>query len=102
MEMRDFQPFDERLARHIFVQVIKALEYCHSKGICHRDVKLENLLLNEAGMVKLIDFGIARKYKEGQLMDTVQIGTTGFAAPEQFENTQSDHRTDLFSLGAMM
>ncbi|QGS68911.1 protein kinase [Oceanobacillus sp. 143] len=49
--------------------------------------------------IKLIDFGIARRFQDNLLHDTVQVGTVGFAAPEQFEKKQTDSRTDLFSLG---
>ena len=57
-------------------------------------------MIDENDNVQLIDFGIARKYKEGKQTDTVPMGTAGFASPEQFDNLQTDGRTDLFSLGA--
>jgi serine/threonine protein kinase len=87
------------------VQICDLFQYIHherEEPIVYRDLKPSNVMIDEQDNVRLIDFGIARNYKEGQYSDTVQIGTVGFAAPEQFENTQSDHRTDLYSLGAMM
>ncbi|TDQ42219.1 serine/threonine protein kinase [Aureibacillus halotolerans] len=89
----------------IALQLCHVLHYLHTatgEPIIYRDLKPGNIMINPEGLVKLIDFGIAREYKEGQNQDTVQIGTVGFAAPEQFEDKQSDVRTDLFSLGAVM
>src|SRR5690606_37695350 len=54
------------------------------------------------GEIRFIDFGIARRYKEDQAEDTVLIGSAGFAAPEQYGGRQSDCRTDLYSLGAVL
>lgn len=87
------------------IQICDVLHYLHSQPnqpIIYRDLKPANVIINENDDIKLIDFGIARVYKTDQHEDTVQIGTIGFAAPEQFENVQTDERSDLFSLGAMM
>lgn len=87
------------------VQLCDLLDYLHNHKpfpIIYRDLKPGNIMLDDQDNIKLIDFGIARNYREGQEADTVQIGTIGFAAPEQFEKMQTDSRTDLFSLGAMM
>ncbi|NGP44440.1 serine/threonine protein kinase [Bacillaceae bacterium SIJ1] len=89
----------------IALQLCHVLDYLHhSNGepIIYRDLKPGNIMIDPQGLIKLIDFGIAREYKAGQTQDTVQIGTVGFAAPEQFEDKQTDERTDLFSLGAVM
>lgn len=87
------------------LQLCDVLHYLHRHQptpIIYRDIKPANVMIDEQDQVKLIDFGIARNYTRGKGSDTVQMGTVGFAAPEQFENKQTDHRTDLFSLGAMM
>ena len=60
--------FDERICRAIFRQSLDALEYLHSQGMCHRDLKLENIMLEKNGNVKLIDFGLAMKL-EGRYGD---------------------------------
>ncbi|MFD2630914.1 serine/threonine protein kinase [Oceanobacillus kapialis] len=89
----------------IGVQLCDVLYYLHTRTpqpIIYRDIKPGNILMKKSGQIKLIDFGISRKYQEKQMKDTVQIGTVGFAAPEQFEKRQTDHRTDLFSLGALL
>jgi len=87
------------------MQLCDILTYLHTltpHPVIYRDLKPGNLLLDAAGRVHLIDFGSARRYKPDGLLDTVQLGTTGFAAPEQFEQEQSDVRTDLYGLGALM
>ncbi|OMF38283.1 hypothetical protein BK133_01785 [Paenibacillus sp. FSL H8-0548] len=85
-------------------QLCSALNHLHScvPPIIHRDLKPSNVMIDKNGDVKLIDFGISRQFKEGQQQDTVQLGTHGFAAPEQEGSGQSDHRTDIYGLGALL
>ena len=69
----------------------------------YRDLKPANVILRPDGTVALIDFGAAREYKVQSLKDTVSLGTRGYAAPEQYEETgQSDARTDIYCLGVML
>lgn len=75
------------------------LEALHGAGVIHRDVKPENIILLPGGGVGLIDFGIARQYKEGQDRDTRRLGTRSTAAPEQYGYAQTDRRTDIYGLG---
>jgi len=86
------------------IQLCDVLHYLHQQPdpIIHRDLKPSNLMIDEHDRLILIDFGTARRYKEGLSNDTVQIGTIGFAAPEQFDKSQSDCRTDLYALGAIL
>lgn len=89
----------------IAIQLCEAFHYLHHISpapIIYRDLKPSNVMLDEQGTVRLIDFGIARNLKRHELADTLQIGTIGFAAPEQFDLLQTDPRTDLYSLGALM
>ncbi|MBC7959400.1 MAG: serine/threonine protein kinase [Vallitaleaceae bacterium] len=84
------------------IKLCDVLKYLHSKKphpIIYRDMKPENIMLMEDGKIKVIDFGIAREFKEDCLNDTIPIGTKGYAAPEQYGIGQSDERTDIFSLG---
>ncbi|CAG7628381.1 Serine/threonine-protein kinase PknD [Paenibacillus solanacearum] len=86
-------------------QLCELLDYLHTlrpEPIVHRDLKPSNLMLDAGGRVRLIDFGTARRYKAGRDADTVALGTVGFAAPEQYDGRQSDPRTDLYGLGALM
>ena len=79
-----------------------ALFEIHSRGIVHRDIKPENVMLSNDGVVKLIDFGIARSIKEGKRQDTEILGTAGYAAPEQFGYRQTDARADVYAVGVLM
>lgn len=88
----------------IGLQLCDALSYLHEQTpqIIHRDLKPSNVMIDKNGHVRLIDFGIARFYKEGVQFDTVMLGTPGFAAPEQEVGSQSDARTDIYGLGALL
>ncbi|WP_317967138.1 serine/threonine-protein kinase [Paenibacillus sp. CCS19] len=88
----------------IGIQLCDALSYLHEQTpqIIHRDLKPSNVMIDKHGHVRLIDFGIARFYKEGGRFDTVLLGTPGFAAPEQEGGSQSDARTDVYGLGALL
>lgn len=91
----------EREARQVTMQLCQALHVLHSMGAVHRDVKPENVILRGSDAV-LIDFDAARIYKVASEIDTQVLGTTGFAAPEQYGIFQSDERADIFSLGVLL
>lgn len=84
-------------------QLCDVLEYLHTRKppIIYRDMKPANVMLRPDGSVMLIDFGIAREFKEQNVEDTTCLGTRGYAAPEQFGgHGQTDARTDVYCLGA--
>lgn len=86
-------------------EICEALEYLHTRKppIIYRDMKPANVMLKPDGHIKIIDFGIAREYKNQNTADTVSLGTKGYAAPEQFGGKgQTDARTDVYCLGATM
>ncbi|MCR5795349.1 MAG: serine/threonine protein kinase [Solobacterium sp.] len=87
-----------------FKTMADALRYLHTRRppIIYRDMKPANIILQKDGILKLIDFGIAREYKPAASGDTTYVGTNGFAAPEQFGRAQTDARTDIYSLGMTM
>lgn len=91
----------ERETRQVTMQLCQALHVLHSMGAVHRDVKPENVILRGSDAV-LIDFDAARIYKDESESDTQVLGTTGFAAPEQYGIFQSDERADIFSLGVLL
>ena len=87
------------------IQLCEALEYLHTRKppIIYRDMKPANVMLKPDGNIKVIDFGIAREYKEQNMADTVSLGTKGYAAPEQFGGRgQTDARTDVYCLGVTL
>lgn len=84
-------------------QLCDALGYLHSQKppIIYRDMKPANVMLKPEGNIKIIDFGIAREYKEQNLADTTVLGTKGYAPPEQYSG-QTDARSDIYALGMTM
>lgn len=92
-------------AAALAVQLCHLFDYLHTsqaEPIIYRDLKPSNLMLDSADRIRLIDFGIARRYKPGRETDTVCVGTVGFAAPEQLAGRQSDPRSDLYAIGALL
>lgn len=86
-------------------QLCEVLNYLHTRKppIIYRDMKPANVMIKPDGDVKLIDFGIAKEFKERGVADTTSLGTRGYAAPEQFVGgSQSDVRTDIYNLGATL
>lgn len=93
---------NEEMAVKIILEICEVLIYLHrqSPPIIYRDMKPENIIIDKNGRAKLIDFGIAREYKEDSAYDTVRLGTKEYAAPEQYsKDIQTDERTDIYSLG---
>jgi serine/threonine-protein kinase len=97
-------PLLEREVLRWAVQICTVLEYLHSRQppIIFRDLKPSNVMVNNAGVIKLVDFGIARTYKEDKLQDTIALGSENYAAPEQWGEAQTDARSDIYGLGATL
>ncbi|MGC8839767.1 MAG: protein kinase domain-containing protein, partial [Anaerolineae bacterium] len=94
-------PIEEAL--DIACQVCDALEVAHRKGIIHRDIKPQNLMLTPDGMVKVMDFGLARVATGVTLTQTgVFMGTPRYVSPEVVKGERVDHRGDLYSLGIVL
>lgn len=88
-------------AKQICRQLCSALWVLHSMGVVHRDVKPDNVMIRGKEAV-LIDFDASRIYKNANNEDTQILGTTGFAAPEQYGLSQSDGRADIYALGVLL
>ncbi len=91
--------------KRIFNQVLSAFEYAHSLGIVHRDIKPSNIFVLSNGTIKILDFGIAKLFGQGNEMTQTgtQMGTPVYMSPEQVKADKSiDHRSDIYSLGVTM
>ncbi len=93
---------DDIRLRDVILQLCGGLEAIHALGIIHRDINPNNVMLDENGTVKIIDFGISRFQKANQSADTQILGTQGFAAPEQFGFSQTSVRSDIYSVGVLI
>jgi len=108
------RPLELKSAVSIAIQVTDALAYAHSKNIIHRDVKAGNVMVSDAGQVKILDFGLAKLLEDEHAeaaagVDRTQItelgipyGTATYAAPEQAKGERADHRSDIFSTGVLL
>lgn len=88
----------------IALQLCDALTTIHTQKprIIHRDIKASNVMVKADGVVKLIDFDVARNYHEEQERDTQQMGTVEYASPEHFGYAQTDEKSDIYSVGILM
>ncbi|XP_031752275.1 probable serine/threonine-protein kinase SIK1B [Xenopus tropicalis] len=92
----------EQEARHKFLQILSAVEFCHAHCVVHRDLKAENLLLTDNMDLKLADFGFGNFYKEGQALNT-WCGSPPYAAPEVFQGQEYEGPPlDVWSLGVVL
>jgi eukaryotic-like serine/threonine-protein kinase len=84
----------------VLLQTLLALDHAHRRGIVHRDVKPENIMITREGVVKVADFGLARAYADAQITEAGTVtGTVQYLAPEQLQGEPADPRTDLYALG---
>ena len=95
---------DVRRALDIAAQSAKALAEAHKQGIIHRDIKPHNIMVDEAGLVKVMDFGLARAAQSSTHLTATgaQLGTPRYMSPEQCQGKPLDPRTDVFSLGVTL
>ena len=102
--VRRRKKLDEKLAKFLFKQTAKGLAYCHRNRVLHRDIKLENLLIDEEGTVKICDFGVSQLLNDPTDLVKDQCGTPAYMAPEVFQctNAFSGQKADVWSLGVCL
>lgn len=93
---------DQKYLYRIVCDLCDALSEPHRLGIVHRDIKPDNIIISSDGVLKVIDFGIARIVKRELSQDTSFLGTPSYAPPEQFGFSQTDCRSDIYSIGILM
>lgn len=113
-QLVDGRPLELKSALNIAIQVCDALAYAHSKNIIHRDIKAGNVMVTDKGMVKILDFGLAKLVQDEPAdlpanvdrTDLTELGipygTATYAAPEQAKGEKTDHRADIFSTGVLL
>ncbi|MBE6587049.1 MAG: serine/threonine protein kinase [Ruminococcaceae bacterium] len=89
-------------AKRVLCGICSALAPLHRRGIVHRDIKAENVIISNEGRAYLIDFNASRHTSEKKSCDTVFLGTIGYAPPEQLGISQTDCRTDVYALGVLL
>ena len=87
---------------HFSIQIAKALEHAHSRGIVHRDIKPHNVMVLKNGSIKVTDFGIARIMSNNNTLTKEALGSVHYISPEQAKGGRVDNRSDLYSLGVVM
>lgn len=96
------RPLTIRESLHISLQVCSALSYAHERSIIHRDIKMENIMVNRKWHVKLMDFGLAKALDENPDKSLLILGTPFYMSPEQIVGGNVDARSDLYSFGVLM
>lgn len=100
MEKKGILNWKETL--HFAIQISKALEHAHSRGIVHRDIKPHNVMVLKNGSVKVADFGIARVMSQSDTLTKEALGSVHYISPEQAKGGRVDDRSDIYSLGVVM
>lgn len=97
-------PLTPRAALDLFAPILQALDAAHSAGLIHRDVKPENVILREDGVVKVADFGLARAVTTATTTNAsgVLLGTVAYLSPEQVERGIADARSDVYAVGLVL
>lgn len=94
--------YTEEQARSIVEKVLSAVAYMHSKGMAHRDIKLENIMFDRNGETKMIDFGLATKYLSNEFSNmTDTVGTLYSMSPQVLEGNGHDYKCDIWSVGVV-
>ena len=96
-----FGPFSNSVVRKYLLQLLRGLDYLHTDGIVHRDIKGGNILVDDRGEVKLADFGASRSIENSGTMISSMKGTPYFMAPEVYEERYDGRKADIWSFGGV-
>ncbi|MGC1598931.1 MAG: protein kinase [Candidatus Acidiferrales bacterium] len=112
MELIEGESLEQTIARRTIVplalkltyalQACRAFDYAHKRGIVHRDIKPGNVMVNKEGVVKVVDFGIARVLDKSKTQTGMLIGTFAYMSPEQYHGDHADERSDIWSFGVLL
>jgi len=102
MQNRAWQPLTEKETKPIFKQIVKSIEYCHQMGVAHKDIKLENVMIDKKGKTTLIDFGFC-EFASFVKLSTRYDGTLDYMPPEELlRHPFSPYKADVFALGVLL
>jgi serine/threonine-protein kinase len=96
------EPMSLRRKLEIATEICDGLSFAHRRGLVHRDVKPANIFITDEGVVKLLDFGLARMVTSELTRSNMMMGTLNYMSPEQVRGERTDHRADIFSFGVVL
>jgi serine/threonine protein kinase len=100
--VKERKRLEEHNAKYMFKQIVYGLAHCHCRSVLHRDIKLDNILMDQEGGIKLCDFGVSRLVQKGQMIQE-QCGTPAYLAPEIIaDEGYEGFYVDIWSLGVLL
>ena len=94
--------YSEKMAAEIMEKLVRAIAHCHENGVCHRDLKPDNILIDKNNEVKVIDFGLSKHLDSNIRSLKSRVGTPAYMAPEVILGNTYDLKCDIWSLGVLM